>query len=139
MPVILVPAKELDELYAEIFILNMSIIPAPAKELEEIYATFHTKFESIPPRLLSIRKIFVSFISKVLSCVYFPLPKKICVKFHIKSVVLCVLSSSEEDLCRVSCQIKVLSCMYSPLPKKIYVGFHIKSAICVPSSNEDLY
>ena len=42
MPVILVPAKELDVLYAKIFILNMSIIPAPAKELEEIYATFHT-------------------------------------------------------------------------------------------------
>ena len=74
MIIIPTPGKELDELYAEIFLPNVSIITAPAKGIEELYAPFLTKFMSIAASSS-------------------PLPKKIYAEFHIERVVTCLLSS----------------------------------------------
>ena len=75
------------------FFLNLSITPLPTEELNEPYAECLTEFVyySLTSWRIKWSVCCVSYLIMSITCSP-ALPKKIYVEFHIKSVVLCLLS-----------------------------------------------
>ena len=74
------------------FLLNSSITPLPAEELNELnlMLRFIPNYVCVTCSTALPKKIYVNFISKVVSCVSSPFPK-IGVKFRTKVVIRILL------------------------------------------------